>query len=157
MCLHGYFILFHLLSNYHYHINLTTNLTYTRWFKYDRDKFLLVYTQIVPVIFEPPCSYFVVLCYFYCFVCTSVGLLPPGESPIAVTNNNINIYIYTYIYTRISSITYKAIFFVSAFSAQHAHSKALRLMSFLWFALPGTEDASRLIRVNLHFRRVGQS
>jgi hypothetical protein len=29
----------------------------TRWFKYDRDKLWLVYTQIVPVIFEPPCSY----------------------------------------------------------------------------------------------------
>jgi hypothetical protein len=30
----------------------TTN---TRWFKYDRDKPWLVYTQSVPVIFEPPC------------------------------------------------------------------------------------------------------
>ena len=39
------------------------------------------------------CSYFVVLCFFLCFVvvlfififvCTSVGLLPPGESPIAI-------------------------------------------------------------------------
>jgi hypothetical protein len=30
---------------------------YTRWFKYDRDKLWLVYTQIVPVIFEPPCTY----------------------------------------------------------------------------------------------------
>jgi len=28
---------------------------YTRWFKYDRDCNRLVYTQIVPVIFEPPC------------------------------------------------------------------------------------------------------
>ena len=27
----------------------------TRWFEYDRDKLWLVYTQIVPVIFEPPC------------------------------------------------------------------------------------------------------
>jgi hypothetical protein len=27
----------------------------TRRFKYDRDKLWLVYTQIVPVIFEPPC------------------------------------------------------------------------------------------------------
>jgi hypothetical protein len=27
-----------------------------RWFKYDRDKLWLVYTQIVPVIFEPPCT-----------------------------------------------------------------------------------------------------
>jgi hypothetical protein len=31
--------------------------TYTRWFKYDRDKLWLVYTQIVPVLFEPPCIY----------------------------------------------------------------------------------------------------
>jgi hypothetical protein len=30
----------------------------TRWFKYDRDKLRLVYTQIVPVIFEPPCIIF---------------------------------------------------------------------------------------------------
>ena len=30
----------------------------TRWFKYDRDKLWLVYTQIVPVIFEPPCIYY---------------------------------------------------------------------------------------------------
>ena len=29
--------------------------TTTRWFKYDRDKLSLVYTQSVPVIFEPPC------------------------------------------------------------------------------------------------------
>jgi hypothetical protein len=28
----------------------------TRWFKYDRDKLWLVYTQIVPVIFELPCT-----------------------------------------------------------------------------------------------------
>jgi hypothetical protein len=80
----------------------------TRWFKYDRDKLWLVYTQIVPAIFKPPCtyiycvlfvylyllfcSYFVVLCFFvvivvlciFIFVCTSVGLLPPGETPTAV-------------------------------------------------------------------------
>jgi hypothetical protein len=28
---------------------------YTRWFKNNQDKLWLVYTQIVPVIFEPPC------------------------------------------------------------------------------------------------------
>ena len=33
------------------------------------------------------CSCFVVLCIFV-FVCTSVGLLPPSESPIAVTSND---------------------------------------------------------------------
>jgi hypothetical protein len=36
------------------------------------------------------CSFFVVivvLCIFI-IVCTSVGLLPPGESPIAISNNN---------------------------------------------------------------------
>jgi hypothetical protein len=32
----------------------------------------------------------IVLCYFHCFVCTSVRLLPPGENPIAVSNNNNN-------------------------------------------------------------------
>jgi hypothetical protein len=31
-------------------------LVLTRWFKYDRDKLWLVYTQSVPVIFEPPCT-----------------------------------------------------------------------------------------------------
>jgi hypothetical protein len=34
-------------------VNKTGNVS-TRWFKYDRDKLWLVYTQIVPVIFEPP-------------------------------------------------------------------------------------------------------
>jgi hypothetical protein len=34
-------------------------------------------------------SSFVVFCIFI-FVCTSVGLLPLGESPIAVNNNNNN-------------------------------------------------------------------
>jgi hypothetical protein len=29
----------------------------TSWFKYDRDKLWLVYTQSVPVIFEPPCTF----------------------------------------------------------------------------------------------------
>jgi hypothetical protein len=33
---------------------LEENLCDTRWLKYDRDKLWLVYTQIVPVIFEPP-------------------------------------------------------------------------------------------------------
>jgi hypothetical protein len=34
-----------------------TSCYYTRWFKYDRDKLWLVNTQIVPVIFEPPCMF----------------------------------------------------------------------------------------------------
>jgi flagellar basal body-associated protein FliL len=45
------------------------------------------------------CSYFVVLCFvvffvvtvvlcIFIFFCTSVGLLPPGESPIAVSNDD---------------------------------------------------------------------
>jgi hypothetical protein len=32
------------------------NCVHKTWFKYDRDKLWLVYTQIVPVIFKPPCS-----------------------------------------------------------------------------------------------------
>ena len=52
-------------------------LIYTRWFKYDRDKLWLVYTQIVPVIFEPPCSYAVrtwvteyyVVWFLFCIFC----------------------------------------------------------------------------------------
>ena len=38
-------------------IRVCGSLLYTRWFKYDRDKLWLVYTQIVPVIFEPPCTW----------------------------------------------------------------------------------------------------
>jgi hypothetical protein len=55
-------------QNIHYQKNLVSHLrqsgchfsallSYTRWFKYDRDKRWLVYTQIVPVIFEPPCIF----------------------------------------------------------------------------------------------------
>ena len=36
---------------------------YTRWFKYDRDKLWLVYTQIVPVIFEPPCTFIITVAF----------------------------------------------------------------------------------------------
>jgi hypothetical protein len=39
------------------HARTHAELFSTRWFKYDRDKLWLVYTQIVPVIFEPPCTY----------------------------------------------------------------------------------------------------
>jgi hypothetical protein len=46
-------------SNIFHMLNTNTatrrNVIYSRWFKYDRDKLWLVYTQIVPVIFEPPC------------------------------------------------------------------------------------------------------
>jgi hypothetical protein len=38
-----------------YRVRRFSGLWYTRWFKYDREKLWLVYTQIVPVIFEPPC------------------------------------------------------------------------------------------------------
>jgi hypothetical protein len=34
---------------------ITCIAAFTRWFRYDRDKLWLVYTQSVPVIFEPPC------------------------------------------------------------------------------------------------------
>jgi hypothetical protein len=44
---------------------------YTRWFKYDRNKLWLVYTQIVPVIFEPPCTYI----YIYIHTHTQYFLL----------------------------------------------------------------------------------
>ena len=40
-----------------------TKPSFTRWFKYDRDKLWLGYTQIVPVLFEPPCTFWkLVLC-----------------------------------------------------------------------------------------------
>jgi hypothetical protein len=44
--------------------------THTRWFKYDRDKLWLVYTQIVPVIFEPPCMCVCVCVYIYIYIHT---------------------------------------------------------------------------------------
>ena len=50
-------------------MKIQTTLYYiTRWFKYDRDKLWLVYTQSVPVIFEPPCilqNYFTIMTSFY--------------------------------------------------------------------------------------------
>ena len=39
------------------YVHTYVHSVYTRWFKYDRDCNRLVYTQIVPVIFEPPCTY----------------------------------------------------------------------------------------------------
>jgi hypothetical protein len=48
---------------------------------------LLFYVFLCFVVF----IFVIVLCIFI-FVCTSLGLLPPGESPIAVNNNNNNIY-----------------------------------------------------------------
>jgi hypothetical protein len=55
---------------------------YTGWFKYDRDKLWLVYTQIVPVICEPPCTLAVML--FPCFWDRETSILcnyliMPGE------------------------------------------------------------------------------
>ena len=42
----------------------------TRWFKYDRDKLWLLYTQIVPVILEPPCIWMHTECAdVRCFDC----------------------------------------------------------------------------------------
>jgi hypothetical protein len=42
-------------------VGVYMSLIVPRWFKYDRDKLWLVYTQIVPVIFEPPCIISVVI------------------------------------------------------------------------------------------------
>ena len=41
---------------YYSPVTYTSSSHSTRWFKYGRDKLSLVYTQIVPVIFEPPCT-----------------------------------------------------------------------------------------------------
>jgi hypothetical protein len=43
--------------------SLTAFEYYTKWFKYDRDKLWLLYTQIVLVIFEPPCTW-----TWHCFI-----------------------------------------------------------------------------------------
>jgi hypothetical protein len=46
----------HQLLVYAGDVNILGGSIHTRWFKYDRDNLWLVYTQIVPVIFEPPCT-----------------------------------------------------------------------------------------------------
>jgi hypothetical protein len=46
-----------LLAFLSFYVVTPCGLVNTRWFKYDRDKLWLVYTQIVPVIFESPCTY----------------------------------------------------------------------------------------------------
>jgi hypothetical protein len=57
----------------------------TRWFKYDRDKLWLVYTQLVPVIFEPPCNIAHVLCMLgkatNMHAHTDVPVYPPFPPP----------------------------------------------------------------------------
>jgi hypothetical protein len=59
-------------------VNLNMSRTnFTRWFKYDRDKLWLVYTQIVPVIFESPCIY----CIFFSISDVIVLPLWPGFEP----------------------------------------------------------------------------
>jgi hypothetical protein len=72
-------------------VTLRTSL-YTRWFKYDRDKLWLVYTQIVPVIFEPPCTYTYIYTHIYSLVYVYVCMYV-----------YIYIYIHTYIYSLPSS------------------------------------------------------
>jgi hypothetical protein len=57
---------------------------YTKWFKYDRDKLWLVYTQSVPVIFKPPCIYMYIYTRVYKCVCMYVCMC---------------VYIHVYIYT----------------------------------------------------------
>jgi hypothetical protein len=37
---------------------LVIKTAYTRWFEYDRDDLCVNKSQFVPVIFEPPCTYF---------------------------------------------------------------------------------------------------
>jgi hypothetical protein len=46
------------------HLGVSRDTFNTRRFKYDQDKLWLVYKQIVPVIFEPPCTLVINLQYF---------------------------------------------------------------------------------------------
>jgi hypothetical protein len=46
---------FSTVQSFALNVGLKYFAVYTRWLKYDRDKLWLVYTQSVPVIFEPPC------------------------------------------------------------------------------------------------------
>ena len=62
-----------------FYFGKTVHVESTRWFKYGRDKLWLIYTQSVPVIFEPPCTtyrhpvaYWVKRCFENYFVfCTA--------------------------------------------------------------------------------------
>jgi hypothetical protein len=49
-------VLFWYIPNWIIELDCLPAISFTRWFKYDRDKLWLVYTQSVPVIFEPPCT-----------------------------------------------------------------------------------------------------
>jgi hypothetical protein len=44
------------MSNIYCYLLASICLTYTRWFKYDRDWFVCKQAAQVPVIFEPPCT-----------------------------------------------------------------------------------------------------
>jgi hypothetical protein len=62
-----------------------------------------LYCFVVILLFYVFCFVVIVVLFIFIFVCTSGGLLPPGESPIALSNNNNNnnnniIIIYIYIY-----------------------------------------------------------
>jgi hypothetical protein len=74
-------------TKFHFHENW-----YTRWFKYDRDKLWLVYTQIVPVIFEPPCIFsFLCVCVRVCVRATNhVGLRQPCCWDFYITQSDIH-------------------------------------------------------------------
>ena len=64
---------------------------YTRWFKYDRDKLWLVYTQIVPVIFEPPCIW--IFIHFFAtnnFYIIDTTIAAADTTTNTNTNNNNN-------------------------------------------------------------------
>jgi hypothetical protein len=56
----------------------------TRWFKYDRDKLWLVYTQVVPVIFETRC-----VCVYICGATAQRVNWPPHSCGLYVTHNDI--------------------------------------------------------------------
>jgi hypothetical protein len=71
-------------------INLQLSLVCTRWFKYDRDKLWLVYTQIVPVIFEPPCIWLT--------KAAGIGL----DSPGSITCSIAGLFFYVVIYRLLS-------------------------------------------------------
>jgi hypothetical protein len=62
------FLLSH--SFIHFHTSPIINISYTRWFKYDRDYLCVNKSQFVPVIFEPPCIYFTRSHYVFIVACT---------------------------------------------------------------------------------------
>jgi hypothetical protein len=60
-------------------------ISFTRWFKYDRDDLCVNKSQFVPVIFEPPCTLYVrrwlaLSCYCTCWNAVAIRVTTFSKS-----------------------------------------------------------------------------